>query len=223
MLKELTILYVDDESFILDNALEFLGRLCKEVVGAKDGKEAYELYKSKQPDIIIADIEMPFLNGLELAKKIRQEDKKVQIILATAYTNTEYLLKAVELNLVKYLVKPIAAPALKEALHICEKNILSMQQPIKELGDGFSYHLINRILQQDNKSIKLTNHEMLFLELLIKNPHRAVTYTELENNIWSDEGMSENAIRSLVRAIRKKLPKDAIENVSKVGYKIHLL
>ena len=68
--------------------------------------------------------------------------------------------------------------------------------------------------------MKLTKNELLFLDLLAFNTSRVVTYEEIESQVWPYEGMSSDAIRSLVRALRKKLPDDALENISGVGYKL---
>jgi two-component system response regulator VanR len=72
-----------------------------------------QLYEKYKPDIIITDIQMPKLNGLEFVKRIRQKDKKTQIIIITAFCDKDYLLKAIELGLVKYLVKPVKKKSLK--------------------------------------------------------------------------------------------------------------
>ncbi len=75
---------------------------------AIDGQEGLELYKKFEPEIVITDIEMPKLNGLEMAKKIRKHSLSTQIIIITAYKKPEYLLDAVNLQLVQYLIKPIS-------------------------------------------------------------------------------------------------------------------
>ena len=115
-LKPLTLLYVEDEPLIRQNALEYLRRYCNTVLEAQDGKEALQVYEAHKPDIIITDIKMPKLNGLEMATHIRQTDKETPIIMTTAHTDTEYLLRAVELQLVKYIVKPVTDDKLTEAL-----------------------------------------------------------------------------------------------------------
>ncbi|MCH9812803.1 MAG: winged helix-turn-helix domain-containing protein [Epsilonproteobacteria bacterium] len=85
------------------------------------------------------------------------------------------------------------------------------------------YDTLNKTLFINNQSIKLTKNELLLLDLLIKNHQRAVTYQEIENLIWNSEGMSIDALRSLVRALRKKLQGDFIENVSGIGYRCKII
>jgi DNA-binding response OmpR family regulator len=215
--SNLTILYVEDEEYIRKNAVEYLGRICKKVLEAGDGFEAYKVYEKQKPDIIISDIQMPNLSGLELAKKIRKTDKSIPIIIATAHTQTEYLLKAVELQLVKYIVKPITSAKLKEALSLAYEH-LSCSNIVK-LDEKTTYDTLNKVLLIDDEVVKLTKNEQLLLELLVKNPQRAVTYKEIENLIWLDEGMSMDALRTLVRSLRKKLRGDFVENISGIGYR----
>ncbi|MFV0481820.1 MAG: response regulator transcription factor [Campylobacteraceae bacterium] len=219
LLENIKILYAEDEGFVRDNMVELLGFFYAHVIHAKDGKEAYSLYQKEKPDIIIADIEMPEMNGLELAEKIRQQDKKVQIIITTAYTNTEYLLKAVELNIAKYLVKPIFLPDIEKALGICMEGIMRFNNPRRYFNEKDYYDTKTKQLIVDGKEAYLDYHEKKFFELLIKTPGRVVSYNELENEIWQ-YGMSVASVRSLVFNLRCKLPDGIIKNIPKTGYKV---
>ncbi len=221
MLKNFTILYVEDEEAVRKSAVEYLSRVAKEVLEAKDGKEAIGMWKEHKPDIIITDINMPKLGGLDMASYIRVHDKDVQIIIATAHSDTDYLLKAVELQLVKYIIKPITKDKLVGAL---QKSIEFIEDKSKFnllLSSSCKYNAYEKVIYKDNKEIKLTKNELLFLDLLAHHYSRVVKYEEIENAIWAYEGMSQDAIRSLVRGIRKKVPEDAIENISGIGYKLH--
>ena len=163
---------------------------------------------------------MPKLNGLAFASKIRAEDKRTPIILATAHTETEYLLKAVELHLIKYIVKPITSEKLNSALSLaCESLDTSYSHSIA-LSSNTHYDTFNQTLFIEDKLVNLTHNELLFFDFLVKNRQRAITYEEIENLIWAYEGMSMDALRSLVRGLRKKLVEDFIENVSRVGYRL---
>lgn len=219
--KNIKILYVDDEEIIRENAVEYLSRYFEKVYEAKDGIEALELIEIVKPHIVITDIKMPNLNGIELAKKVRQNDKKIQIIIATAHTDTDFLITAVELQLVKYMVKPILESKLVSVLKSCVKVIKEDSTNIKRLSNNTVFDSFNKTLLIDNKIKKLTKNEVLFLELLCSNINRAVTYEEIQTYIWYDSFMSGDAIRSLVRALRKKLPDGAVENLSGIGYKIN--
>ena len=217
----LTLLYVEDDKIIRQNAVEYLSGYFKEVYEAKDGQEGFEYYVAYKPDIIISDIEMPRLSGLDMAQKIRKQDKNIPIIISTAYTDTPYMLKAIELQLIKYIVKPISSKKLQEALnllleHLNINNIITLDKQKY-------YDSLNKCFMIDESIIKLTNKELKLLDLLAKNHHRVISYEEIENHLWYDNYMSMDALRSLVRAIKKKLQGDYIENVSGFGYRLKIL
>lgn len=220
--KDLAILYVEDDDIIREQALMYLNKLCKKVWEAKDGLEALEVYEDYSPDIIISDIKMPRLDGLAMAKKIRQTDKSTPIILATAFTDTAYLLKAVELQLIKYLVKPITSAKLLDALNLAYVCIHQDEELIISIGVDSIYDTLNKTLIINDSIIKLTKNETLLLGLLAKNKNKAVNYEEIENAIWLDDGMSMDTLRSLMRSLRKKLQGIHIENVSGMGYKLNI-
>jgi len=221
--KNIKILYVEDDDLIRENALEYLNRYFDEVYEARDGLEALDIKEKVKPHIIITDIQMPKLNGIDLAKKIREEDTQTQIIIATAYTNTEYLITAVELQLVKYMVKPILDSKLLQVLESCISSIRDDKSNIKKIASNTTFDTFNKTLFVDSQIKKLTKNELLFLELLCINSQRAVSYDQMQNHIWYDSYMTDDAVRSLVRALRRKLPKNSIENISGIGYKINLI
>ncbi|MDQ7047240.1 MAG: response regulator [Sulfurovum sp.] len=130
--------------------------------------DLFDLYQSKKPDIIISDIKMPYLNGLDMAKKIRKEDKTTPIIITTAFTDTSYMLQAVELQLIKYIVKPITSIKLKEALsllmeHLNINNIIVLDK--KKYYDSF-----NKCLMIEKKVIILRKKRAYALRLIGKEP-----------------------------------------------------
>jgi len=222
LLSNFTILYVEDDDAVRANAVEYLRRICKKVLESPNGKDAIRVWKEHKPDIIITDISMPKLNGLDMASYIRTQDKDVQIIVATAYSDTEYLMQAVELQLVKYIIKPITKDKLLTAL---EKSIELIEDKSKfnlALSKNCQYNAFEKIIIDNDKEIKLTKNETLFLDLLAHHHTRVVKYEEIEDAIWAYEGMSQDAIRSLVRGLRKKVPQGAIDNISGSGYKLHI-
>jgi len=222
ILKNYTILYVEDDADVRKVAVEYLSRLCKEVLEAENGKEALSIWRDKKPDIIITDISMPKMNGIDMARYIRAEDLKTPIIVATAYTDQDYLLKAVELQLVKYIVKPITKDKLMGALELSIERMEDKSKFSLPLSATCAYNAYSKEILYDGEPVKLTKNELLFLDLLAFNTSRVVTYEEIESQVWPYEGMSSDAIRSLVRALRKKLPDDALDNISGVGYKLRV-
>ena len=218
-LKSLNILYAEDEEGIRHNVADSLNYFVKEVIEAEDGKQALELYESKHPDIILSDIHMPNINGIEFIKKVRECDRKTPVIMITAHTDKKYLLEAVELHMEKYIVKPIDTDELFEVLEKCVE-LLDFNKTMSLLtDDNYMYDFDQKELYYKGESVSLNTKERDFFEVLLKNQKRVVTYEELQLQVWGDNVMTDSAIRSLVRNLRRKLPTDIIANVSGIGYR----
>ncbi|MDY0233250.1 MAG: response regulator [Sulfurimonas sp.] len=218
-LQGLTILYAEDEEGIRKNIADSLRYYVKEVYEASDGEEAYLLYEQKKPDIIFSDIHMPKMDGIEFIKKVRERDAKTAVIMITAHTDKEYLLDAVELHMEKYFVKPINLEQLLEGLQRCVLHLEKNKIVVLDVDDAYVYDFDNKELKYKDKVLTLNKKEMLFFETLIKNQNRITNYEELQGSVWVDDVMTDSALRSLVRNLRKKLPTDIIYNLSGVGYK----
>ncbi len=215
-----TILYIEDDEGVRSVNLRILNRMFKEVFEASDGLEGYELYLSKKPDIILSDIKMPNMDGIELIKKIREKDDKTKIIITTAFSDEKYLLDAVELKLERYLVKPLTKrnliPALQKAIsHIKNENRYYFDS-------NFYYNYSNDLLYVDEKVVELTKKEINLVRLLMKNRDMVITYNVIEQEVWEDEYMSLNSLRTTIGFLRKKLPKNIIKNISNMGYKLKI-
>ncbi len=218
-LQNLTILYAEDEVGIRKNITDSLSYYAKEVFEASDGEEAYQIYKDKKPDIILSDIHMPKMDGIELVKKIREEDTRTSIIMITAHTDKNYLLEAVELHMEKYLVKPIDLEQLLTGLEKCIEQIEKNREVTLKVDSNYVYDYDNKALKYKDQAIILNKKEMLFFEVLISNQSRIIYYEELQEDVWGEDIMTDTALRSLVRNLRKKLPTEIIYNLSGVGYK----
>jgi len=218
--SSLKILYIDDEDSVRKSAIDLLEFYFDNIYQAHDGLSGIEMYKTHKPDIIITDIHMPNLNGLEMVRKIRVEDKETKIIVMTAFLKTPYLLEAMDLGLIKYLVKPVMENELLLTLKSCITDV-NEKKNVFNLGSGFKFDTLNNNLFLYTEQVYLSKKEHAFLKMLIINHDRVVTYNELSSCVW-DGVMSEDAIRSIVKDIRKKITKQVIKNVSCIGYKIVL-
>ena len=112
ILKSLTILYVEDDFATRESMYNTLLKLFKDVYIAKDGKDGFELFSSLTKnkltiDLIISDINMPNMSGLDMVKEIKNIDKNIPFILTTAHAETEYFLDAIKLGVMHYAIKPI--------------------------------------------------------------------------------------------------------------------
>jgi len=220
-LKNCKILFVEDEAKIREHIVKTLKYLVEDVEEASNGKEALEKMQKFSPNIIITDLEMPLMGGVEFVTEVRKTNKTIPIVVLTAHTNSEYLLKLIDMHIEHFIVKPMNFEKLLDALQKCEKAIQKSSTIQQTLPLKYSYDWEKKILSYEEQEIRLTKKQIAFLELLFKNPRRIVTYTEIEEYVWGDESiMTENSIRSLVKNLRKKLPNNLIENLSGIGYKL---
>lgn len=218
-LQNITLLYAEDEVGIRQNIADSLRYYVKEVYEANDGQEAYDLYLECNPHIILSDIHMPNVNGLAFVKKVRESNRNIPIIMITAHTDKEYLLEAVELHMEKYIVKPIELDDLLSILESCLSLLEINQKVLLKTDENYEYDYDKKELKYKEDSILLNKKEMSFFEVLISNQNRVVSYEELQEKVWGDDVMTDSALRSLVRNLRKKLPTDIIFNLSGVGYR----
>jgi len=214
--KDFTILYVEDDEGIRDVNFSMFRRIFKNAYEASDGESGYELYLLHKPDIVVTDIKMPKMNGLDLAKKIRKNDQKTKIIITTAFNDEKYLLEAIELNLEKYIVKPLTKrnlfPALEKAISGLEKKLF--------ISKDFYFDLNHSLFYFEDVLVKMTKKELLFLSLLVNNQDRIVAYDEIEEEVWEFETMSLKSLRTMIGCLRKKIPFNAVDNISNMGYKL---
>ena len=219
------ILFVEDEKAIRENYITYLKTFFAEVFEAEDGVKAYELYKLKKPDIMIVDINIPKLNGLELLERIRENDYTTKAIMLTAHTDKSFLLKATTLKLTKYLVKPVSRKDLNEALEstineILKYSVMSIQKI--ELSENYSWNMELKELKHHNHIIELTNKERTLLELLFSHRNRVFTYEEIFEYVWGyDESITLNGLKNMIKRLRKKFPENTILNIFNEGYKIN--
>lgn len=218
-LQSLTLLYAEDEEGIRKNIADSLRYYVKDVIEVANGDEAFKQYEQKKPDIILTDIHMPILNGIEFIKKVRAINRDIPVVMITAHTDKEYLLEAVELHMEKYIIKPLDLEILLEVLEKCVLILNTNQKIVLKVDENYSYDYDKKELRFKNQSVILNKKEMYFFEVLISNQNRIVTYEELQEKVWGDDIMTDSALRSLVRNLRKKLPTDLICNLSGVGYK----
>lgn len=121
--KDITVLYVEDNAGLRTNIVQLLGKVFVNILSAADGLEGYELFKKNKPKLVITDINMPKMSGLEMAKKIKTEEPDTKIIYITAYNEKEHLLEAINVGTFRYLSKPAKVNQLLDALYDTLKAI----------------------------------------------------------------------------------------------------
>ena len=216
-MKSYTVLYVEDDPQVRQYMTEFLNRYCKEVYACDNSEVGMEIYHKQHPDILLLDINLPGMSGIDMATLIRKNDKKTRILISTAYTNKEFMLRAIELELTRYLVKPVTSEELFTAFEKCLQELHSDENIA--LGEGYIYSKSLTAIVKGDEKIILRKKEAELLEFFMAHEGEVLRYDVLEDSIWSDGVMTRDAIRSQIRNIRQKIALELFENISGIGYK----
>ncbi len=161
LLKSIKVLYVEDDDFTREEIEDFLSFEVGEVITAKNGEEGLDKFKEYNPDIVITDINMPKMNGLEMSKEIKKLSPTTPIIITSAYSDSDYVIKAIEIGISRYVLKPIDFDELlsmiiqsaKELMF--DKTIDVQNEYIKFLLDSnpsFMLILTNKEMEHINKN-----------------------------------------------------------------------
>ncbi|MBF0506486.1 MAG: response regulator [Nitrospirae bacterium] len=127
-LMEVTVLYVEDEPNAREAAGEILKRVVRTVYVAENGKDGLEAFNKYNPDIVITDIRMPVMSGLDMAREIREGSSDKQIIITTAHSDTDYFLAAIDIAVDQYILKPVQSDKLIAAVGKCADYILHKRE-----------------------------------------------------------------------------------------------
>lgn len=217
--KNIKVLCVEDEQDIRKNQVDYLKRIFYHVYEAPDAQKALDIIKNEEPQLVITDIQMSQMSGLEMIRFIRKDNKNIRFIVLSAFSNKEYLLDAIDLGLVKYLIKPIDHETLYPILMQCIEEIALENSGLITLCDNCTFDTNSSTLQLNDETFILSKYEADFLMLLFKKRPNVVTYDQIQYEVWAANIMSDHSLRTLVKSLRKKLPKNMIRNLSKVGYK----
>lgn len=216
------ILIIEDDLETLELMIEIFESEFSNVYSAINGHEAIEVFNKNKIHVILCDINIPKLDGLETINKIRKINYSIPIIIVSAYSDSNNLLKASNSNIQGYFTKPLTLDKIESILDkifyhqnhtFINKKVQINSSTILDLGN--SQVIIN------NEIRKFTSKEFEFIKLLMEKKDSIVPYRTIEEIVWNDDKMmSSTSLRTLVKNIRKKLSCDIIENISKIGYRL---
>ncbi|HEX5330255.1 response regulator transcription factor [Sulfuricurvum sp.] len=219
ILKEKRVLFAEDDTITRQQMSEILEMLFAKVYVACDGEEAYNMFEDESPDIIITDIKMPKQDGLNLARRIRQNNYTVPIIFLTSFAEQELLFNAANLSIDGYLVKPVELEKLTSM--VCTAIKRSPQSDgLVILGKNLYYNSATKELYYKGEVVPLGIKEQELLVLLIASRHKTITKDEIGKALWPLDPICESAIKNIVLRLRKKLGLDIIISVRGIGYRL---
>ena len=213
------ILIVEDEDMIREGISDYLTDCGYETIQAADGLEALEQFSNHQVALVLLDIQMPKLNGLEVLSEIRKSSQ-VPVLMLTAFQDEEYKMSAFAALADGYLEKPFSLSLLKVRVDAIFKRYY-------DTGRIFTYG--DTQVDFDSYSAKVAGQEVAvnakeleILDYLVKNEGRALTRSQIIDAVWkvTDELPFDRVIDVYIKELRKKLDLDCIFTVRNVGYKL---
>lgn len=232
-----SVLFVEDDENIRKETKELLEEIFPYVDIACDGKDGlnkYLEYKKEKGsffDVLITDIKMPIMDGIELTKEIYKHNNEQLIIVLSAHSEAKYLLELVNIGISHFITKPLEYNSFLHVLYtkleeLYEKNNIEITESNEIIiNENLHWNKETKQLLDENKtSIKLTKKEILFLSLLLKDKEKTYTIEELLVHLWDDDSSLADItnLKNIISRLRKKVPSLDIENVYGFGYRINL-
>lgn len=212
------ILVVEDDQMIREGISEYLSEFGYTIIQAKDGKEAL-LKFDNDINLAILDIQIPFVNGLEVLKEIRKTSK-LPILILTAFSDEEYKIDAFTNLADGYIEKPFSLPVLKARVDsLIKKNFGRIEKfEYKNIEVNFTSYTA----KINGESIDINAKELEILKYLLDNEGQALTRMQIIDNVWkeTEEIPFDRVIDVYIKELRKKLELDCIVTIRNVGYKL---
>lgn len=180
-----------------------------------DGQKAYDAIDNGY-NCFILDINVPNLDGVELLKRIREYHKQTPVIIISSTVELDVIKDAYSFGCDDYLKKPFYI----DELLIKIQRLCKIDKNCFILSDQCTFDFITNTLIHENKQTTLTKKESLLLELLLSQKDKPVSFETIQSVVWEGNPSSIEAVRTLVKRVRKLLPDHTIETIVNFGYKI---
>ncbi|HMA35464.1 MAG TPA: response regulator transcription factor [Chloroflexia bacterium] len=216
------VLVVDDEPLIVQMLTIALGYEKFEVSVARDGIEAIQQASQMKPDLVILDIMLPNMDGIEVCRRLRQAGD-VGILMLTARGEEQDQVKGLDSGADDYLVKPFTLPVLLARMRaILRRKGINLQSTLR--AGEVSLDRLTRKVTRGDRQIELTPREFDLLEMLLAHPHQVFSREAIVNRVWGYDYFGDtNVVDVYVRYLREKLGDDertVIRSVRGVGYSL---
>ena len=223
-MSKIKVLLAEDEASLGMIVKESLESRNFEVFHAENGQEAFELYQTKKPDILVLDVMMPKKDGFTLAKEIRLENKGIPIIFLTAKSQTSDVLEGFNHGGNDYLKKPFSMEELIVRIKAL-LNRIELKTNVENITIGeYLFNLTKQTLAFSSETEQLTHREAQLLFYLFEKKNEVLDRTFILNKLWgNDDFFNARSMDVFISKLRKKLKKDKniqILNVRGFGYKL---
>ena len=205
------ILIVEDEKKIADSLNKGLGELGYEVQVAYDGKIGEKLFNQQPFDLIILDINLPGINGIELSTRIRQKNKQVPILMLTTFGSVPDKVEGFNAGADDYMVKPFSFAELIVRVRALLKRSTTDNLPMGNIlhFSDLEMNLDTKEVTRSGKKITLTAKEFQLLEYLMRNSKKVLSRASIGEKVWDvDFDTNTNTIDVYINYLRKKIDKE---------------
>lgn len=213
------VLVVEDDPMIREGICEYLSEYGYEMIEAKDGREALARFREGETDLVILDIQIPWINGLEVLREIRRESR-LPVLILTAFSDEEYKIEAFTSLADGYIEKPFSLPVLKARVDsLIERHLgLTDRFYYKDTEVNFSSYSA----KLGGKPVDVNAKELEILKFLLENEGCALTRAQILDGVWkeTEEIPYDRVIDVYIKELRKKLGLDCIVTIRNVGYKL---
>lgn len=222
VLRSKTILLVEDNETTRKHTADMLTLLFGRVVTARNGVEAFETYIDERPDIVLSDIKMPDMDGIELITAIRERDESIPIVLFSAHGDQKYLLKAINLGVDAYAIKPVKFEDLLQIFAKCAKKFSAHTTLCVQFKNGVRYDAATNTITCNGEISLLSPKERDVLGLLIAKSPNILTKKELTQTLWPNDAISDSAMKNIIARLRAKVGAESIVTISGIGWRVVL-
>ena len=225
-MSDKTILIVDDEARMRKLIRDFLVQKNYSILEAEDGERALSVYNDNKNkiDLILLDVMMPKLDGWSVLRHIRQEDKKLPIVMLTARAEEQDELFGFELGVDEYITKPFSPKILVARVEAILRRAKPEEKELKDY-DGIVIDNEGRTVTVDGKLVELSFREYELLKYLLDNENIALSRDKILNTVWNYDYYGDSrTIDSHIKKIRHKLGKKGkhIQTIRGIGYKFEI-
>jgi two-component system KDP operon response regulator KdpE len=225
--KAVTILIVDDEPPIRRLLRTSLASQGFQVIEAADGRSALAEIERARPDLLILDLGLPDLDGLEVVRTLRGNDNAVPILVLSSRADEKGKVEALDLGADDYVTKPFGTAELFARIRAALRHRLQQQgeQPVFRSGD-LEVDLVRRIVRVRGEEVKLTPKEYDILRMLVAHAGKVLTHRMLMSEVWGGE-TDVQYLRIYVRQLRQKIEADPerpqyILTETGIGYRLKM-
>jgi DNA-binding response OmpR family regulator len=219
---------VEDDPVVATGLSDFISNLGHELICARDGKQALDLFRDSHPDLVLLDLVLPRMSGMEVCRRIREQGDPTPIIMVTAKGQPHDRVAGLDLGADDYITKPFDLDELAARIRAVLRRATAADQSNgrHQLGDEVVVDLDRFVIERGGQQFELNARERDILALFISRANQVVSRNEILDHVWGTEAYpSTRTVDNYMVSLRKKLEKDPANpnillGIRSVGYKL---